>query len=318
MRPNEHNRFILGAAASAVLLLCVLAVSCADQPAVEIDTDDIGGVVTGPNGPEAGVWVIAETSDLDVRYIKSVVTDDEGRYVVPDLPTASYSVWARGYSLVDSPKATTTPGEIVNIAATPAPTLAEAAHYYPAIYWYSMLKIPAADEFGGSNPRIQAGVTQVGWLNAMRSNGCIGCHQLGQASTRTVPEALGTFESGEQAWTRRVQSGQSGAQMMGQLSRLGGQSVANYGDWLDRIADGELPRTAPERPQGVERNIVVTVRDWMNERQYLHDLVSTDKRNPTVNGYGALYGSPEYSSDAMPILDPVSNTTTGVQHASAG
>ena len=86
--------------------------SYAQQPAadVAIDADDIGGVVTGPNGPEAGVWVIAETRDLPVRYIKSVVTDDRGRFVVPDLPKANYSVWARGYGLVDSAKATAEPG----------------------------------------------------------------------------------------------------------------------------------------------------------------------------------------------------------------
>src|ERR671914_93774 len=107
------------------------------QPAsaVAIDSDDIGGVVTGPGGPEAGVWVIAETRDLGVRYIKSVVTDDRGRYVVPDLPKASYSVWARGYGLVDSVKTTTEPGNPVNITATRAPDDAAAAHYYPAIYW---------------------------------------------------------------------------------------------------------------------------------------------------------------------------------------
>ena len=87
--------------------------SQAQQPAndVAIDNDDIGGVVTGPKGPEAGVWVIAETRDLPVRYIKSVVTDDRGRFVVPDLPPASYSVWARGYGLVDSAKATAKPGQ---------------------------------------------------------------------------------------------------------------------------------------------------------------------------------------------------------------
>ena len=77
---------------------------------VAIDKDDIGGVVSGPKGPEAGVWVIAETRDLGVRYIKSVVTDDRGRYVVPDLPSAKYQVWARGYGLVDSAKAAATPG----------------------------------------------------------------------------------------------------------------------------------------------------------------------------------------------------------------
>jgi len=82
---------------------------------IRIDDDDIGGVVTGPNGPEAGVWVIAETADLPTRFVKIVVTDDQGRYVVPDLPKATYSVWVRGYGLVDSPKVRTEPGKIVNL-----------------------------------------------------------------------------------------------------------------------------------------------------------------------------------------------------------
>ena len=106
---------------------------------VAIDNDDIGGVVTGPKGPEAGVWVIAETRDLPVRYIKSVVTDDRGRFVVPDLPPANYQVWARGYGLVDSAKTTAKPGQRLGITAVIAPSEAAAAHYYPAIYWYSML-----------------------------------------------------------------------------------------------------------------------------------------------------------------------------------
>src|SRR5262245_14259041 len=136
---------ILRAASVAVVLCWLFAVVDAQQraaQAVPIDNDDIGGVVTGPNGPEAGVWVIAETRDLPVRYIKSVVTDDRGRYVVPDLPKATYTVWVRGYGLVDSPRVTSAPGRQLNLTATPAPDAAAAAHYYPAIYWYSMLKIP--------------------------------------------------------------------------------------------------------------------------------------------------------------------------------
>ena len=278
--------------------------------AIAIDTDDIGGIVAGPNGPEAGVWVIAETRDLPVRFIKSVVTDDQGRFVVPDLPSASYSVWARGYGLVDSAKTTAKPGQRVSIAATPAPNEAAAAHYYPAIYWYSMLKIPPADQFGGKNPAIPARLSQTQWISAMKNTGCIGCHQLGQLSTRTFPPSLGTFASSTDAWRRRVQSGQAGQMMLGQLTGLGDVSFANYADWTDRIAKGELPFARPQRPQGVERNIVVTLRDWMNEKQYLHDLISSDRRNPTVNAYGLLYGSPEYSSDMMPILDPVKNVAT--------
>jgi hypothetical protein len=310
MRPYIF-RLAAGLASLALLAMGIVASPQAQQarpPA--IDPDDIGGVVAGPSGPEAGVWVIAETRDLGVRYIKSVVTDDQGRYVVPDLPKASYAVWARGYGLVDSPKTTTAPGQIVNISATRAPNPAAAAHYYPAIYWYSMLKIPAADQFGGKNPGIAKDVTQTEWLNGMRSNGCIGCHQLGQLSTRTIPAALGTFASMDQAWIRRIQSGQAGQQMSGQLTGLGPLSVRNYADWTERIAKGELPHATPPRPQGPERNIVVTLRDWMNEKQYLHDLIASDRRNPTVNAYGPLYGSPEYSSDDMPILDPVKNTWT--------
>src|SRR5260221_9391574 len=101
----------------------------AGASAVAIDNDDIGGVVRGPNGPEAGVWVIAETRDLPVRYIKIVVTDDQGRYVIPDLPKANYDVWVRGYGLVDSPKVKSEPGKQLNLTAVPAPNAAEAAKY---------------------------------------------------------------------------------------------------------------------------------------------------------------------------------------------
>ncbi len=277
--------------------------------AVAIDADDIGGVVSGPSGPEAGVWVIAETRDLPVRYIKIVATDDQGRYVIPDLPRARYSVWVRGYGLVDSAKSTSEPGKLVNFTATPAPTPADAAKYYPAIYWYSMLKIPTQAEMA-DRANFAANVTQQRWLGSMKNLGCIGCHQLGQLSTRTTPTSLGTFASGAEAWRRRIQSGQAGEMMLGQLNGLGAASFRNFGEWTDRIAKGELPHTRPQRPQGAERNIVVTLRDWMDDKHYLHDLIASDRRYPTVNANGPLYGSPEYSSDLMPILDPVENKTT--------
>jgi len=300
--------FTLFALALSALLFVAAG---AQQPSttVAIDPDDIGGVVRGPNGPEAGVWVIAETRDLPVRYIKSVVTDDQGRFVVPDLPKARYTVWARGYGLVDSDKTTSEPGRTVNITAKAAPDEKAAAHYYPAIYWYSMLHIPTEAELQNKD-LFRANMTQRQWIGSMKNIGCVGCHQLGQLSTRTIPPSLGQFKSGEDAWHRRVQSGQAGAMMFGQLNNLGPGSFKLYGDWTDRIAKGELPKAKPQRPQGVERNIVVTLRDWMNEKQYLHDLISSDRRHPTVNANGPVYGSPEYSSDTMPILDVVENKAT--------
>src|SRR5215471_6019084 len=86
-----------------------------------VDSNDIGGIVAGAKGPEAGVWVIAETRSTPTRLVKSVVTDDQGRFVVPDLPSGEYDVWARGYGLVDSAKVKTTPGKIVNLKAVAAP-----------------------------------------------------------------------------------------------------------------------------------------------------------------------------------------------------
>src|SRR5262245_57531844 len=133
MPRSRYLRHVVGLSAGATIcsLLLLASSQAQQQPAsdVAIDNDDIGGVVMGPSGPEAGVWVIAETRDLPVRYIKSVVTDDRGRFVVPDLPPAGYSVWARGYGLVDSPKTITRPGQRLNIVATPAPNEAAAAHY---------------------------------------------------------------------------------------------------------------------------------------------------------------------------------------------
>ena len=312
MGRNHLGRLIVGTGCLIIVLTLMFAGSHAQQRAdqsVAIDNDDIGGVVTSSNGPEAGVWVIAETRELPVRYIKTVVTDDRGRYLVPDLPKAKYSVWVRGYGLVDSPKVTSEPGKQLNLTATVAPNEAAAAQYYPAIYWYSMLHIPAKDQFDGKHG-IPAKFTQSDWLNTMKNNGCIGCHQLGQLSTRTLPPVFAEIGSSERAWMRRVQSGQAGEQMFSLLGQLGSLTFKNFANWTDRIAQGELPRVKPARPQGVERNIVITLRDWMDDKHYLHDLISTDKRNPTVNAYGPLIGSPEYSSDILPILDPVKNIAT--------
>src|SRR3712207_2466141 len=102
---------------------------------VNIGNKDIGGTVTGPNGPEAGVWVIAETYDLPTRFAKNVVTNESGQYLLPELPAANYKIWVRGYGLVDSEKKDAKPGTNVDLTARIAPSEKEAAQYYPAGYW---------------------------------------------------------------------------------------------------------------------------------------------------------------------------------------
>jgi hypothetical protein len=284
--------------------------SAQQPPSVPIDADDIGGIVTGPNGLEAGVWVIAETTDLPTRYTKSVVTDDQGRYVIPDLPVANYQVFVRGYGLVDSPRLRAKPGQVLNHTAVLAPSERAAAHYYPAIYWYTMMKIPPAQDFGGTTD-IPKNITQDIWRQRMGNVDCVGCHQLGQEATRTVPAQFGNFESGEEAWMRRIAAGQSGESMTNRIAgQLGGVPYKYFGDWTDRIARGELPKHKPQRPQGEERNVVVTTWDWSQPNKYLHDLISSDRRKPTVNANGKLYGAPEYSTDMMPILDPKTHSVS--------
>src|SRR3954453_2637180 len=118
-------------------------------PQIPIDKDDIAGIVSGPNGPEAGVWVIAETRDLPTTFFRIVVTDDRGRFLLPDLPNATYDVWVRGYGLVDSGKVKTTPGKSVNLTAVAAPSAKAAAQYFPEGYGLSLIKMPDASEFPG-------------------------------------------------------------------------------------------------------------------------------------------------------------------------
>ena len=285
---------------------------------VQIDNDDIGGVVTGKSGPEAGVWVIAETTELGTRFAKMVVTDDRGRYVIPDLPQAAYSVWVRGYGLVDSPKIKATRGQIVNLTAVPAPSPAAAAEYYPAIYWFSMLSIPDKRLFPGTGPGGNgmpvAFRSQEEWLNAVQLNGCGNCHQIGDKATREFPAALEASKtSSVEAWTRRLQSGPGGGTMVQTIGRLNtsdGGHIRRLAEWTDRIRGGELPRSVPPRPTGVERNLVVTVYDWLSSKYYLHDLTLTDRRKPTVNAFGLIYGAAELSTDDLPILDPIKITKT--------
>src|SRR5947209_5924452 len=208
------------------------------QPAAEtvsIGSTDIGGVVTGPNGPEAGVWVIAETTDLPTKYGKIVVTDDRGRYVVPELPKANYSIWVRGYGLVDSPKVRAEPGKIVNLTAVPAPNEAAAAEYYPGMYWYSLLKIPAPAEFPGTGEKgngIPAVMkTQHYWVDTVK-NSCQSCHALGSKGVRVVPPTFGEFKNSIDMWTARTQAGQAQANMALTLGRLGPtKGLQLFADW---------------------------------------------------------------------------------------
>ena len=217
-------------------------------------------------------------------------------------------MFVRGYGLVDSKRAMATPGKPLNLTAAIAPNEHAAAQYYPAGQWLSLLRIPEAGEFPGTGPQgngINPNVkSQAEWVRMIKSGGCTACHQLGTKGTREIPKELGTFPSLQHAWERRLASGQAGAQMLNGINNLGKErALLLFADWTDRINRGEVP-PAPPRPQGVERNVVITLWDWADPKAYLHDVVSTDRRKPTLNANGLLYGALELSADYMPVLDP--------------
>jgi hypothetical protein len=275
-----------------------------------LGSTDIGGVVSSRSGPEAGVWVIAETTDLPTRFTKIVVTDDQGRYLIPDLPKANYDMWVRGFGLIDSPKIKSTPGKSTNLTAVVAPTPAQAAEYYPAMYWFSMLRVPEKSEFP-----LEKIKSQGDWLNIIKTGACQSCHALGTKGMRTLLPELGTFPNSVEAWRHRLQSGSARALMARDITRLDTDIALKYfADWTDRIAKGELPFAKPERPQGIERNFVVTLWDWSRPTAYLHDEISTDRRNPMVNANGKIYASTEDSTDLIPVFDPKTNTSSEVMH----
>jgi hypothetical protein len=261
--PSEVNimtkRVLYSLIASGAILFILLSELNAQQSsgeAISIGGDDIRGVVTSTKGPEAGVWVIAETVDLPTKLVKIVVTDDRGRFLLPQLPKANYKVWVRGYGLVDSLPVRATLGEVVNLNATMAPDAQAAAQYYPAIYWFSMLRVPGKSEFPGTGPKgngIPENMKSQGqWLHVLKTDSCWSCHQIGDKATREIPKSLGHFDSSTAAWARRILSGQAGNNMVSGLGQLGPErALPMFAEWTDRIAAGELPPTPP-RPEGVE------------------------------------------------------------------
>jgi hypothetical protein len=270
-----------------ILLLMPLALLKAQRPgSVAVDADDIGGVVTSEKGPEAGVWVIAETSELQSKFAKIVVTDDQGRFVIPDLPTASYQVFVRGYGLVDSPRITGKPGQTLNLQAKIAPDARTAAQYYPANYWLSLM-----DNGDSKNVR-HCGTA---------------CHQVGDKATREIPKELGSFKTSLEAWDHRAKVGPVGGMMGASFARLGDDRKA-FAAWSDAIAAGALPKEAPPRPTGLERNVVISLWDWATPESFLHDEIAGVHYDAKLQPKSRIWGVSN-SNDILAWMDPIENAS---------
>ncbi|MBM3779352.1 MAG: carboxypeptidase regulatory-like domain-containing protein [Acidimicrobiia bacterium] len=301
--PHRARRLVGTSFVAAVL---AAAMAWSGRGAAAPGDDAITGQVRGPAGPEAGVWVIAETTDLPTLFRKIVVTDGAGAFLIPDLPAADYRVWVRGYGLVDSVPAAARPGADVHIRVQPAATLQQAAAIFPSSYWYSLLRVPEASQFPGTGPGGN-GIsptmrTQAHWIDRLK-DGCQLCHQIGNVATRELPPALDAndFPSTVAAWEQRIQAGGSGPSMVTEAGRIGmGPLLELYAEWTNLIRDGQVP-PAPPRPSGVERNVVLTMWGWATPRGMVHDEVATDKRNPTLYPGGPVYG---VGGAGLVALDP--------------
>ena len=278
----------------------------------------ITGVVQGDKGPEGGVWVIAETKDLQTGFIKIVVTGDDGRFLIPDLPTnATYSVWSRGYGIADTAKQTLKAGASNITIKASTVTGKEAAKVYPGNYWLSMLEPPAKNLFPGKGDGVNGlgptMLTQDHWINQLKS-GCNFCHQLGNQLTRSVDHVMKAHpesKTHEDAWEWRLRVGVRGTQMYSVMTQQGKTAtLKSLADWTRSVEAGAVP-PAPPRPKGIERNIVATLWDVGDDHSFMHDQVSTDKNHPSVNAGGKVYAV-NAGHGSLVSLDPRENFTTSM------
>ena len=270
----------------------------------------ITGVVQGEKGPEAGVWVIAETKDLQTGFIKTVVTNDQGRFMLPELPGANYKVWVRGYGLVDSTPVDAKPSaNALTLKVASAKTPAEAAKVYPGDYWLSMLAPPAPSNFPQTAQAAARMVDQDHWIDQLKK-GCNFCHQLGNPLTRDVQHVFAAkpdlVKTHLDAWEWRLGVGVRGTNMYGTMNGMGKDiTLKALADWTESIEKGALP-PVPPRPTGIERNIVSTQWDVGDDHSFMHDEISTDKNHPNINGGGPVYAV-NAGHGALVVLDQADN-----------
>jgi hypothetical protein len=260
-----------------VAVLALPPAALAQPPADHIE----GRVVSGEDQPEAGVWVIAETDELPTSFRKIVVTDDDGRFVVPELPDARYRVWVRGYGLKDSSRVEADRGAVLELQATVAASPQQAAAIYPASYWLSLMEVPGHDP---------------GWANSFKL-GCQLCHQVGSVMTRARTRELFDYGLKKSTYMHVTADGLGRERLLDTLS-----------EWSGRIMDGATPEPPP-RPHGIERNLVVTQWAWGDGFTYAHDEIATDKRQPTLYANAPIYGV-DLANDRLLALDPRTHVAT--------
>lgn len=273
---------------------------------------DIDGTVNVTGESAGGIWVIAETADTPTPFRKIVVTHDDGRFVIPDLTMdAEFQVWLRGYGIEDSAKYVARVEHEVVFDIAPASSPQAAAQSYPANYWLSMLDLPDVSEFPGTgtNGIGRQMEYQGDWVDGVKDR-CQLCHQMGHKFTRAFPDDSNVTDL-RAGWDERLRLGE---QMNNQMNAMGrARGLTMFTDWTARINAGEVPVTPP-RPTGPEQNLVISQWTWTDPEVFVHDNISTDKRQPDLERYrhGPVYGVSQ-SHAKMPATDPNTHITVDFQ-----
>ena len=262
------------------------------------NSDFISGIVSNTRGePEAGVWVIAETDALSTDYRKIVVTDDAGRFVLPEMPDAEYNIWVRGYGLIDSVKVPGSPGDEITLEVKKVQNALQAAQVYPATYWLSMIEPPPIEKLAVADFPYPS---QSAWLSQFKLS-CLLCHQLGNSATRFPDRSLYDYGLKKSAGMNHIST---------ELNRdLLMDTLDSFAQLIDA---GEVPSTSPDRPKGIERNFVITQWGWGERYTWAHDMVSTDKRNPHLYSNQPVYGG-DIGNDYVLIVDPIQHTSEQIK-----
>lgn len=281
---------------------------------IEVRNDEIGGTVSNAGDPLVGAWVTAmmltgeqiQPTDSDIGYapvnmLKTVVTDNNGNYIIPDLdPDQEYDVMIRVYGYPDVTITGQSTGNRTDYEYSDADVLSQqdAAQAYPANYWKSMIDYPSAERIAqidvneDEQPDYPAGPTQyIGnmWL------GCELCHQIGNEATR-VPKTEAGWDA---VW-------QLAGAMDGTADRLDRPlMMETMAAWSDKIADGEVP-PQPPRPGGEAGRYILTQWYAGTPFTYAHDMSSTQRHYGTVNINGPVW-SCDIGQDYYYELDIVNN-----------
>ena len=293
------KRIMMAGKAVAFILAAVLPITAASGLSrVPKMPDYISGVVLNAKGqPEAGVWVIAETGELPTEYRKIVVTDNAGRFMLPEMPQVGYKLWVRGYGLADSKRISAKVGDDISLSVRIAASEKEAASIYPANYWMSMMQPPSTQDLQKAEYPY---VSQAAWLQQFKLS-CNMCHQLGSVATRFPMRQMYDYGT-KKAATMNVIATELNRDLL----------MNTLGDFAERIAAGETPAEAPLRPEGIERNFVITQWGWGGAYTYAHDQISTDKRNPYLYPNGPIYGV-DIGNDHVLVVDPIKHTAGQVK-----